>query len=146
MDQLSVVIGEFKRWGCRSNLKAAFRDAGLLQFFDGTGVNCLNVRGNILGDEFLAFGVDFDERSRLSLLCRFFERTPFHRKHSAFSSQQKSYPIFMPASLRSMLPLPICLNIFRICAYWRRRLFTSCTVLPDPRAMRLRRLPLITSW
>src|SRR5579864_3785959 len=85
MDQFSVVIGEFKRWGCRSNLKAAFRDAGLLQFFDSTGVNCLNVRGNILGDELFAFGVDFAERSRFSLLCRLFQRTPFHKNLSALS-------------------------------------------------------------
>src|SRR5579864_1751147 len=52
---------------------------------------------------------------------------------------------FIPASRRAKLGLPICLNIFFICAYWRRRLFTSCTVVPDPRAMRLRRLPLMTS-
>src|SRR5579864_4422191 len=199
MDQLSVVIGEFKRWGCRSNLKAAFRDAGLLQFFDHARMNGLNVYRNILRDELFPFGVDFAERSRFSLLCRLFQRTPFHKNLSALSCQHSakpnhlsfrtasavrnlqyadssnlkvlgmtmapvllaakagialsmrglaafSYPIFMPASLRSMLPLPICLNIFRIWAYWRRRLLTSCTVLPDPRAIRLRRLPLITSW
>jgi hypothetical protein len=32
---------------------------------------------------------------------------------------------FIPASLRAKLGLPICLNIFLICAYWRSRLFTS---------------------
>src|SRR5438876_12101895 len=53
---------------------------------------------------------------------------------------------FIPASLRAKLALPICLNILRICAYWRSRLFTSCTLVPDPRAMRFRRLPLMTSW
>src|SRR5580698_7039939 len=52
---------------------------------------------------------------------------------------------FIPAILRAKLGLPICLNIFFICAYWRSRLFTSCTVVPEPREMRLRRLPLITS-
>jgi hypothetical protein len=52
---------------------------------------------------------------------------------------------FIPAILRAKLGLPICLNIFFICAYWRSRLFTSCTLVPEPRAMRLRRLPLITS-
>ena len=50
--------------------------------------------------------------------------------------------IFMPASLRAKLGLPICLNIFFICAYWRRRLFTSWMVVPEPRAMRFLRLPL----
>src|SRR5580698_4606427 len=43
-------------------------------------------------------------------------------------------------------PLPICLKTFAICAYWRRRLFTSCTSVPLPLAMRLRREPLIISW
>ena len=38
------------------------------------------------------------------------------------------------------------LNILRIWAYWRRRLLTSWTVVPEPRAMRLRRLPLMISW
>ena len=52
---------------------------------------------------------------------------------------------FIPASLRAKLGLPICLNIFFIWAYWRSRLFTSWIVVPDPRAMRLRRLPLMTS-
>ena len=32
---------------------------------------------------------------------------------------------FIPASRRAKLGLPICLNIFFICAYWRSRLFTS---------------------
>src|SRR4029077_9997824 len=54
--------------------------------------------------------------------------------------------IFIPANRRAKLGLPICLNIFFICAYWRSRLFTSCTVVPEPREMRLRRLPLFTSW
>src|SRR5438094_516968 len=40
---------------------------------------------------------------------------------------------FIPASLRAKLALPICLNILRICAYWRSRLFTSCTLVPEPR-------------
>jgi len=53
---------------------------------------------------------------------------------------------FMPANFRAKLAFPICLNIFRICAYWRNRLLTSCTLVPEPRAMRLRRLPFITSW
>src|SRR5206468_3581114 len=53
---------------------------------------------------------------------------------------------FIPASLRAKLGLPICLNIFFIWAYWRSRLLTSCTLVPEPRAMRLRRLPLMTSW
>ena|SRR5436305_10196278 len=52
---------------------------------------------------------------------------------------------FIPASLRAKLGFPISLNIFLICTYCLRRLFTSCTVVPDPRAIRLRRLPLITS-
>ena len=43
-------------------------------------------------------------------------------------------------------PLPMVLNILRIWAYWRRRLLTSWTVVPEPRAMRLRRLPLMISW
>ena len=33
----------------------------------------------------------------------------------------EAYENLIPASLRIMLPLPICLNIFRIWAYWRRR-------------------------
>src|SRR5579872_3203874 len=53
--------------------------------------------------------------------------------------------IFIPAMRRAKLGFPICLNIFFICAYWRSKLLTSCTVVPEPRAMRLRRLPLITS-
>jgi hypothetical protein len=52
---------------------------------------------------------------------------------------------FIPAMRRAKLGLPICLNIFFICAYWRSRLLTSCTLVPEPRAMRLRRLPLMTS-
>jgi hypothetical protein len=52
---------------------------------------------------------------------------------------------FIPARRRAKLGLPICLNIFLIWAYWRSRLLTSCTVVPEPRAIRLRRLPLITS-
>ncbi|SRR5208337_3756903 len=52
---------------------------------------------------------------------------------------------FIPAMRRAKLGLPICLNIFFICAYWRSRLLTSCTLVPEPRAMRLRRLPLIDS-
>ena len=35
------------------------------------------------------------------------------------------YPIFIPAIRRMKLPLPICLNIFRIWAYWRSKLLTS---------------------
>src|SRR5258708_4111889 len=53
---------------------------------------------------------------------------------------------FMPASFLPKLALPMSLNILRIWAYWRRSWFTSCTLVPEPRAMRLRRLPLITSW
>ncbi len=52
---------------------------------------------------------------------------------------------FIPASLRAKLALPICLNILRIWAYCRSRLLTSCTLVPEPREMRLRRLPLMTS-
>src|SRR5882757_8230554 len=47
---------------------------------------------------------------------------------------------FIPASRLAKLGLPICLNIFFICAYWRSRLFTSCTVVPEPREIRFRRL------
>src|SRR5260221_10247687 len=54
--------------------------------------------------------------------------------------------IFIPAMRRAKLGLPICLNIFFIWAYWRRRLLTSCTLVPLPRAMRLRRFSLMTSW
>ena len=43
-------------------------------------------------------------------------------------------------------PLPIGLNILLIWAYWRRSLLTSCTVVPEPGAMRLRRVPLMISW
>ena len=43
-------------------------------------------------------------------------------------------------------PLPICLNILAICAYWRRSWFTSCTLVPRPAAMRLRRVPEMISW
>src|SRR5260370_38927997 len=53
---------------------------------------------------------------------------------------------FIPAILRAKLGLPICLNIFFIWAYWRSRLLTSCTLVPEPRAMRLRRLPFVASW
>ena len=52
---------------------------------------------------------------------------------------------FIPAMRRAKLGLPICLNIFFICAYWRSKLLTSCTLVPEPRAMRLRRLPLMAS-
>jgi hypothetical protein len=52
----------------------------------------------------------------------------------------------MPASRRAKLGLPICLNILRICAYCFSRLFTSLTLVPEPRAMRLRREPLMASW
>jgi len=48
---------------------------------------------------------------------------------------------FIPAILRAKLGLPICLNIFFICAYCRSRLLTACTLVPEPRAMRVRRLP-----
>src|SRR2546426_10100965 len=44
---------------------------------------------------------------------------------------------FIPASLRAKLAFPICLNILRICAYWRSRLFTSCTLVPDPLAIQI---------
>ena len=43
-------------------------------------------------------------------------------------------------------PLPICLNILLICAYWRRSWLTSWTLVPEPAAMRLRREPEMTSW
>jgi hypothetical protein len=52
---------------------------------------------------------------------------------------------FIDASRRAKLGFPICLNIFLICAYCRSKLLTSCTVVPDPRAIRFRRLPLIDS-
>ena len=55
------------------------------------------------------------------------------------------FGIRIPASRRAKLGLPMSLNIFFICAYWRSRLLTSYTVGPDPLAMRFRRLPLITS-
>ena len=51
----------------------------------------------------------------------------------------------IPAIRRAKLGFPICLNIFFIWAYWRSRLLTSCTLVPEPRAMRLRRLPLMAS-
>src|SRR6266852_3244298 len=53
---------------------------------------------------------------------------------------------FIPAIRRAKLGLPICLNIFFICAYCRSRLLTSCTLVPEPRAMRFRRLPLMASF
>ncbi len=83
-------------------------------------------------------------RSHVFILC---SRTP--AKFDEFTTLIPPYAYipgsFIPAILRAKLGLPICLNIFFICAYWRSRLFTSCTVVPEPREMRLRRLPLITS-
>src|SRR6185437_15441520 len=56
-------------------------------------------------------------------------------------------PLSMPMARRwSIPPLPTPLNIFRICAYWRSSWFTSCTVVPDPLAIRFRRLPEMISW
>ena len=43
-------------------------------------------------------------------------------------------------------PVPIILNILRIWAYCLRRLLTSWMEVPEPAAMRLRRLPLMSSW
>jgi hypothetical protein len=73
---------------------------------------------------------------------------PRSRDLSETNGRRRGYyipGIFIPASRRAKLGFPICLNIFFICAYCRSRLFTSCTLVPDPRAMRFRRLPLITS-
>jgi FKBP-type peptidyl-prolyl cis-trans isomerase FklB len=53
---------------------------------------------------------------------------------------------FRPARRRPKLAFPMSLNILRICAYWRKSWFTSWTLVPEPRAMRLRRLPLMASW
>jgi hypothetical protein len=53
--------------------------------------------------------------------------------------------IFIPAIRLAKLGLPIDLNILRICAYCRSRLFTSGTLVPEPRAIRLRREPLMAS-
>ena len=50
--------------------------------------------------------------------------------------------IFIPASLFEKLGFDMVLNILRIWAYWRRSWLTSCTLVPEPRAMRLRREPL----
>ena len=44
------------------------------------------------------------------------------------------------------LDFDMLLNILRIWAYWRRSWLTSCTLVPEPRAMRLRREPLMASW
>jgi len=52
----------------------------------------------------------------------------------------------IPASLReSPPPLLSVLNCFFIIAYCLRSWFTCWTLVPDPRAIRLRRLPLIAS-
>ena len=56
------------------------------------------------------------------------------------SNYRPRIPPNIPIARRcSIPPLPIFLNIFRICAYCRSKLFTSCTLVPDPRAIRLRR-------
>ena len=39
--------------------------------------------------------------------------------------------------------LPYCFIMRRMSAYWRRTSLTSCTLVPLPRAMRLRRFPSI---
>jgi len=72
----------------------------------------------------------------------------FLRGVGVFSKNQGGYipGSFIPASRRAKLGFPICLNILRIWAYCRSRLFTSGTLVPEPRAIRLRREPLMASW
>jgi len=53
--------------------------------------------------------------------------------------------IFIPDRRLAKLGLDMDLNILRICAYWRSRLLTSGTLVPEPRAMRFRRDPLMAS-
>ena len=125
-------------------------------------MNRLRLRRNVLRDQFLALGKNLAQRTDVSVRTGFFERSPFHNEQwPVFGDQKGKKPVlatdhqllttayipgnFIPAILRAKLGLPICLNIFFICAYWRSRLFTSCTLVPEPREMRLRRLPLITS-
>ena len=126
-------------------------------------VNRLRVRRSVLRDHALALSEDFPQRTQI-VRVRLLEGAPFHKSSGQWSVTRQNGSghdgplhtdtsrglyipgIFIPASLRMKLPLPICLNIFFIWAYWRSRLLTSCTVVPEPRAMRLRRLPLITSW
>src|SRR5438132_12780269 len=43
---------------------------------------------------------------------------------------------FIPASSRAKPALPTCSNILRTCAHCRSRLFTSCTLPPEPSAIR----------
>ena len=50
-------------------------------------------------------------------------------------------PLILPVAI-----LPYCLIILRMSEYWWRTWFTSWTVVPLPRAMRLRRLPSIRLW
>ena len=68
--------------------------------------------------------------------------------HFAFCILNFAFPSYLcliiPASPRVNPGLPMDLNILRIWAYWRSRWLTCWTVVPEPRAMRLRRLPLIT--
>src|SRR5580704_7059507 len=171
-NNLAIVILQLEAWRLGADRKNGSCEIFLLEFSNNLSVNRLRLGRNIPGDQFLALSENIAQGSDFCLRARLFERTPLHRGRQelsknigskstrAFLSTHRSNweldtgnwqlifyipGIFIPASLRAKLGLPICLNIFFICAYWRRRLFTSCTVVPDPRAMRLRRLPLITS-
>src|SRR5215467_7014060 len=118
-----------------------------------------HVGWNVLRNSLFAFGKDLPQRPGVAVGAGFLEGAPFHSCEQRVASREQRAsktrysPLatryipgsFMPAILRAKLGLPICLNIFFIWAYWRRRLLTSCTEVPEPRAMRLRRLPLMTS-
>src|SRR5208337_2508399 len=152
------------------------RDSPELELSDSLGMSGLRLRRNILRDQLFALGEDVVQSAPVKTGTRFFVPPPFHVSSCHVGSFQllviscqlairgaemtgrasldradecvRPYipGSFIPASLLAKLALPICLNIFFICAYWRSRLLTSCTLVPEPRAMRLRRLPLMTSW
>ena len=62
------MVSEFEAGGFANGLKCALGDSGLFQFLNCSGVDGLDLCGNVFGDEVFALSVDFAQRGAVSVL------------------------------------------------------------------------------
>jgi len=81
-DRVAVVIQKFKRGRLGADWQDLVDYPLGLEVGDGAGVEGLNFRWHILGDELFTLNKDFAQGAGFCGESRFFERAPFHRNSS----------------------------------------------------------------
>src|SRR5258708_2813597 len=73
------MILKFELRSLCTHRKNVLREIPLFKISDGSGVNRLRLRRNVLRDQPFALGKNFSQWTNVSLWAGFFEGAPFHR-------------------------------------------------------------------